>query len=345
MDQPSYSEYHHYEVEDFVADEAFQQWASQPDTESDRLWEQFLQIYPEKREAVEEARDIITNIRYQPYTLSRERQQHILQQVYEKAEKVSSNRSPIHRPFYRKYAAVAAVGALLLATVAVWQLFPRFETYQTAYQENKTIVLTDGSEVALNANTTLKVKVDTDNNAPREVWLEGEAYFHVKRLSKEEADQFPKLKTFIVHTDNLDIEVLGTTFNVTSRPTHSEVLLKSGKVKVASPQIEQTQILQPGDLLSLSEEDNKFQLIKTEADTTLNWRNNLFIFEQTTLREVARAIEEYYGFEVKIATQTLASKTFTAKISRDELPLLLEAIEVSFEVKVKQEGKIIRIYP
>ncbi len=139
--------------------------------------------------------------------------------------------------------------------------------------------------------------------------------------------------------------MLGTTFNVTSRCEKSEVLLNSGTVKVASPQIAQTQVLQPGDLLTLTEEDKTFRLKKTETDTAPAWRDNFFVFENTPLHQVARALEDYYGLEIIIADPTLAHKIFTAKISRDQLPILLKAIEASFGVAVTRTADTIKIHP
>ncbi|MEQ9441504.1 MAG: DUF4974 domain-containing protein [Cyclobacteriaceae bacterium] len=340
-----FNEYLTYQVEDFVADQAFQQWARQPDLASNQFWQQFLQTYPDKREPIEEALEIVSNIQYHPYTLSKEQQDRILQQAYHQAD--STN---LPKPHYwisnKKHLAVTAtITLVLLASLMAWWWVPAYDTYETGYQESRTVRLPDGSEVMLNANTSMRVSVNVEINEPREVWLEGEAYFQVKRLGEQEAKDRPALKNFIVHTDNFDIEVLGTTFNVANRSRKSEVLLKSGKVKVASQQIEQTQILQPGDLLILSEEDKNFQMKKTKADLVPSWRENFFVFENTPLHQVARSLEDYYGLEVTIADQQLATKTFTAKISRDDLPMLLKAIEASFGVSVTREEQAIHIQP
>ncbi len=346
MTKPSFDKYRSYQVEDFVMDDTFQQWIRHPDTTSDQVWQQFLNTYPDKREQVEEAGEIVSNIRYQSYTLSQEQQEGILQKAYDQAEKsVLGSKRRFMLPGQKYMAIAATVSLLILSAIAFWLSLPSYDIYETGDQENRTIQLADGSQVSLNANTKIKVSIDVETNEPREVWLEGEAYFHVKRLEEQETETLPALKNFIVHTDNFDIEVLGTVFNAASRSKKSEVLLESGKVKVASQQIEQTQILQPGDLLTLSEEDKNFQIKKTTPDTAPAWRDNFFIFENTPLSQVAHAIEDYYGLEVEIADRQIADKIFTAKVSRDELPMLLKAIEGSFGVEVMQEKGTIRIRP
>ncbi|WPP51729.1 FecR family protein [Catalinimonas niigatensis] len=345
MMEPSLYDYLSYQTEDFVMDDAFQQWVLQPDATSNQFWQQFLQSFPDKQEQIEEAREMVSNIRYQSHTLSKEKQESILQKVYAHAEKSAvESRQITFMHFNVKYMAIAAtVILLIISALFFWLSFPSYDTYATGYKENKTIRLADGTEVSLNANTKLRVEIDVEANQPREVWLEGEAYFHVKRMAEQEIERMPALKNFIVHTDNFDIEVLGTTFNASSRARKSEVLLTSGKVKVASQQIEQTQILQPGDLLTLSEKDRNFHLKKTETEP--EWRGNFFFFENTPLSEVARVIEDYYGLKVKIADQRLLEKIFTARISRDELPILLKALEASFDVKVSNEKGTISIQP
>ena len=347
MAELSFHTYQNYQTEDFVMDEAFQQWVRHPDPVSDQFWQRFLVAHPDQRETVEEAHELVRNIRYRPYTLSPTRQQQILEAAYDQAAKSQWTSGQLRSPtFSRKYrAAAAAISLLLFSTLAYWLLQPSYDTYHTGYQENQTIQLADGTEVTLNANTRLSVKMDTAANQPREVWLEGEAYFHVKRLEEPEAKKTPQRKNFVVHTGNFDIEVLGTTFNVASRSEESEVLLKSGKVLVASPQIAQTQVLQPGDRLTLSEEDKTFRLKKTERDTDLAWRDNFFFFENTPLYQVARALEDYYGLEIIIIDPALAHKIFTAKVSRDQLPMLLEAIEASFGVTITREADTIKIHP
>lgn len=336
--------YQRYQVEDFVMDEAFQQWVRHPNTASDQFWQRFLVTYPEQRSTVEEARKLIENIRYQPYILPEARQQQILEAAYAQASNRMSAQKLL-QIFPRKYWAVAATFILLVCSALVfWLLLSSYTTYETGYQENKKILLADGSKVTLNANTRLNVNVDAEADQPREVWLEGEAYFEVKQLNATNTKgESAGRKKFIVHTDHFDVEVLGTVFNVTNRAEKSEVLLQSGAVQIASQRIKQTQRLQPGDVLTLTEEDQNFRLEKVETATELAWRANLFVFEDTPLHQVARAMEDYYGLDVMIADPALKDKLFTAKISRDQLPILLKAIEAAFGVTVIRDTEIITI--
>lgn len=341
MEKPSFWSYVDYQVEDFLMDENFQQWVQGTDAASEEYWQQFLKSYPQKKEQLEQARILATSIKYHPQKLSIEKQKEILQNVYAGADKRTVS-LPDRKPLSFSYwAAAAAIALLFISGIAYWLTQDNVQVYQTAARENKTILLADGSEVTLNANTKLSVQIDEEADQARQVWLDGEAFFEVKRLSVDQYESRPQSRSFIVHTSNFDIEVLGTSFNVSSSPQKSEILLKTGKVKVESKQINQTQVLQPGDMLSLAQQENSFMLRKEPGETELAWRENFFIFENTPLNEVAEAIENYYGLEVQIMNKAIEERQFTAKLSRNNLPVLLEAIEESFQVKVvRKEGEI-----
>jgi ferric-dicitrate binding protein FerR (iron transport regulator) len=338
MQQPTFEKYAHYQAEDFLQDVYFQHWVISADVEADTFWQDFVLTYPHQQEGVEQARKLAGSIRYHPHRLSKEKQAAMLERVYATSQGSGAS------AFYRwRYVAVAASVSVLFVSALFWIFYPAYETYQTGYQQTKTIILSDGSEVILNASTTIKVAIDTDENQPRQVWLDGEAYFHVKHLDDEQTVLKPALKKFVVHTDNFDIEVLGTIFNASSRASKSEVLLKEGSVKIASEKLAQSQILEPGEQLALSEEDKSFRITKAEEVVEPAWRENYFIFQNTPLYKVAQEIENYYGLEVEMADPSLAEKIFTAKVSREDLPILFEAIKASFDVKVIQEGNVISI--
>src|SRR5690625_2537866 len=125
--------------------------------------------------------------------------------------------------------------------------------YRTGFGEKLDIELDDGSQITLNANSVLRWAEDWQDNKDRQVVLEGEAFFEVKRQ-----DGIP----FTVMTDDVAVEVLGTSFNVDSRESSTRVYLDEGKINLKlkketiedhaleeSVEIEQSNeiLLQPGD--------------------------------------------------------------------------------------------------
>lgn len=343
MERPSFALYATYQTEDFLLDEYFQYWVQQGDPESVKFWQAFLQAYPEKKESLHEAYDVASQIRYRKLSLSEKRQKEILENVYARDKRSFSGWAGLSHRINWPLAMAAAISLLMISFLVLQFYEGQSQVYQTDSLENKTFLLPDGSEVVLNANTRLRVAIDVAEDQPREVWLEGEAFFEVRKLSTAEYEEKPALRKFIVHTANFDIEVLGTSFNVSSTAQKSEIMLKTGKVKVASQQINETEMLEPGDRLSLAEQENNFYITKEDVSVKPAWRENLFIFDNTPLCEVARSVEQYHGLQMEFADEAISSKLFTAKLSRDELPTLLKAIEESFDVSAVQQGKVITI--
>src|SRR5690606_22589795 len=119
---------------------------------------------------------------------------------------------------------------------------------------------------------------DWDHQAVREVWLEGEAFFHVQEKSS------PGGIKFIVHTEGVDVEVLGTRFNVRNRRHATEVVLNSGKVKLNFGGKEEV-LMEPGDLVEYSAKTQSYAHKQVNSETYTSWRNHVLTFDESTLDE------------------------------------------------------------
>ncbi|RYZ26433.1 MAG: hypothetical protein EOO10_15555 [Chitinophagaceae bacterium] len=139
----------------------------------------------------------------------------------------------------------AAAAVLLLITGAIfWNNSKKSQLkLNTAFGQIASHKLPDGSEVMLNANSKLAMNESWKGGEDREVWLEGEAFFHVKKTSAKDR--------FIVHTNGADIIVTGTQFNVVNREGESNVLLKEGSVTLKTKEGQLIKML-PGDFISLN---------------------------------------------------------------------------------------------
>ena len=227
-------------------------------------------------------------------------------------------------------------GLLLLSVASFFYIRYQLETtvVQTAFGEVKTVTLPDGSEVTLNANSTLRYATDWDETLDRQVWLNGEGFFSVVHTTDD--------RKFQVHTSHLNVEVLGTEFNARSRGQNVEVVLHSGKVKLAfNPQDSTTEVvMKPGELLTYSESDHRITRKVVTPQYYSAWRNHKLILNNTSLAEIARALENYYGYEVTIQGKQLKQKklTATAQLSLQEKDVILTAISEIYGIKVIQDG-------
>jgi ferric-dicitrate binding protein FerR (iron transport regulator) len=239
----------------------------------------------------------------------------------------------ISSTFYFRYASIAA-SILLLVSVAVYlfsdNLF--YDTYATSYGMTKNILLEDGSEVTLNANSVLKVPKNLLASESREVWLEGEGFFSIAKR--------PNHVRFLVHTDNLNVEVLGTKFNVSNRRGNTEVVLSEGSVRLTSDlQKEEQSVLymKPGDMVTLSQRDTTFKR-KVVAPAKYNaWQSNKLVFEDTPLNEVAQKLEDYYGVEIVIEDKTIANRLLTGTLPNNDLGIVLKSLSASHNLNIQRE--------
>ena len=202
----------------------------------------------------------------------------------------------------------------------------------------KNVLLADGSEVTLNANSILKVPKDLARDDVREVWLKGEAFFSIARR--------PNHVRFAVHTDNLDVEVLGTKFNVNNRRGKTEVILSEGSVKLTSDfksSDDATLYMKPGDYVSVSGKDTTFLRRVVVPEKYTAWQANKLVFDETPLRVVAQKIEDYYGVSVELADTAIGGRLLTGTLPNNDLGIVLRSLSASHNLDIQREDDRILI--
>lgn len=194
---------------------------------------------------------------------------------------------------------IAASFLVIVASALLWYSAPMSarseQVYTTGNGETTLISLQDGSEIMLNANSTLIVSKDFDAKISRDLSLEGEAYFKVAKSIDKEGSRVP----FTVHTDNLEVEVLGTVFNVASRPLRgTQVFLEEGQVQLALPNA-QKEVMQPGELAVFNQST---QLIEKESAVSISeaasWVTGILNFHDQTLIDVIAELEVIFGHKI-----------------------------------------------
>lgn len=150
---------------------------------------------------------------------------------------------------------------------------------------NKQLTLTDGTQVWLNAESTLEYPETFEGKPNREVYLKGEAYFEVTKNASQ---------PFRVKTDALETLVLGTSFNVRAYSKEdTQVTLVEGSVKVSDKHQNELR-LQPGE-----HTDQKLNKTKVEkADDYHSWAEGMFYFDNTELVEIMRELGRWYNINI-----------------------------------------------
>jgi ferric-dicitrate binding protein FerR (iron transport regulator) len=190
--------------------------------------------------------------------------------------------------------------------------------------------LPDGSSGFLNSGSTLKYPVVFAN--ARSVELTGEAFFDVTH-NKE--------LPFHVNTKNLDIKVLGTTFNVIANDDEEteEVILQSGKVDVSSRSGNLLAVLTPNEQLTLNADKQTFSKSGVIASQYVSWKEGKLVFRNEKMEQVAKRLSRWYNAEVVIADPMLEPYTFHATFIDEPLDEVLKLLSVTTPILFKEEKR------
>jgi len=190
--------------------------------------------------------------------------------------------------------------------------------------------LPDGSTGNLNSGSKLKYPVQF--NGERRVELIGEAFFNVVHNAKS---------PFHVYTRNLDVKVLGTTFDVIANEDESteEIILQNGKVDVLSKDGKQLAILIPNEQLSLNIEKRTFSTNKVEASQYTSWKEGKLVFRNENMLQVARRLSRWYNVEVVIDDHQLDDYTFHATFIDEPLDEVLKLLSLTTPLSYKEEKR------
>lgn len=210
-----------------------------------------------------------------------------------------------------------------------------YNTLTTAKGQIYATVLSDGSKVWLNSQSTIKYPV-AFNNGIRKVEITGEAYFEVASDQKH---------PFVVSARGVYVQVVGTHFNINSYKDEASVktTLLEGKVEVSSGNSKI--LLSPGQQASV---DNATQQLATIKDVNVKeavaWRFGYFQFKNADLHTVLRQLERWYDVEVKYKGD-VPKMDFSGKIPRNSnLSDVLKTLETN-DVHFTIEGKKIIVSP
>lgn len=245
----------------------------------------------------------------------------------------------------RKYLtnALYKIAVVLLAVIMVSALFyglfrDRKAVFSTAYGQTLTIKLPDSSVVTLNGNSTLTYKNRWFNNGPREVFLDGEAFFSIKH--KEDNQKF-----IVSTSDQFNVEVLGTEFNVSKRRSGTRVVLNSGRIQLNIKEAEENKqvVMNPGDLVEFK--GDPVDYIKKEVNPNIysSWKDKRLILDHTSLREILTMLQENYGLKTKSVDNDLLDQKVSGSMPAYNINMILKNIEATYKVIIFKDNNVIEI--
>jgi transmembrane sensor len=312
-------------VEDLLCDDRFLSWYFKTDVRAMQEWERWMADNPGSGARVQQAVEFLQSLQLaeaEPDSGHITRAEKLLLEKIQRAGKKAQ--APV--VVFRGKWWMAAAGILAVVAV-VYSIQQRQSRLHTTYGEIKENKLPDGTEVVVNADSHIVYSSGWTDGKDREVWLTGEAFFHVRKT--------PLKSRFIVHAGHFDVIVTGTQFNVVSRMSKANVMLEEGRVTLHTTEGKELEMT-PGDFVEYSND----QLVKrhVKQDSVIAWKDHKLSFEDTPLRDVASIIKEQYGVTVRLAGETVANKTVSGIMPNDNLNILLKSLEATADFQIIRQG-------
>lgn len=202
------------------------------------------------------------------------------------------------------------------------------------YGKRSKLILSDGTEVWLNSGTQLDFPSEFNGNT-REIFIEGEIFIDVAHNA-----QVP----FIVHAQDMDIRVQGTSFNISAYSDESSktVVLVEGKVRIGRGSTHIAELL-PNEKINITE--NNFLKETVDVSEYISWRKGVLEFNSTPMSEILRKIGRYYNVQfdentdVKLNELTCTGKLFLS----NNLDSVMTSVSILSSTLYKRENNTIHI--
>ncbi|SFZ92262.1 FecR protein [Flaviramulus basaltis] len=215
-----------------------------------------------------------------------------------------------------------------------------YNTLNVPYGKRFKIQLSDGTIVHLNAGTSLKYPVKFLKGEKRKVFLIGEAFFNVAKDAKH---------PFIVDSDALDIQVLGTQFNVSSYPEDdvTDVVLVEGSVNLHLEKNSNTNddiILKPGYKGSFIKEEDNISTKQVLTNIYTSWIYGELFFRNTTFENILKKLERHYNVTIINKNLKLSKEEFNASFREAPIEKILEYFKITYNINYTINENNITIY-
>lgn len=359
--------YENFRTNDFVWDRFFRQWVLSPTSESDRLWQEWVQDHPERLRRVTAARTIVLALQVEEPELTAEKVKERVRNTMDRLQTLDSRKRQGSVYFRRRDLFVRIAAAILLISGLVWGVGQWKNTVELVLENGpaealpvnssieifnqskqaRSYSLSDGSRVLLQPGGKLTYQ-DGFADDHRTIYLVGTGFFEINRDTA---------RPFMVYTRDLVTKVLGTSFTVEAEDTAEDVTVsvKTGKVLVVGKKDPEFKKKMDGNALSgnvlLPNQQiifyrNDAKLVKTlvaEPSLIPSQRGTIsFSFEETPVNEVFDRLAAAYGIEIQYDEKLLRNCPLTAVLEsqnlHEKLDIICRAVESRYEIV---EGQVI----
>jgi ferric-dicitrate binding protein FerR (iron transport regulator) len=320
------------EPEDLLSDESFLSWHFNQDQQAGPEWTRWMEEAPGREQLVRDAIALLESTLIREKELPASQLQQAELALIQNIEGIEPAATRTRLSAWRWVAAASILVALAGSMIVMRIRSAGEQVLITPYGKLMVRQLPDGSEVTINANSRIRYANNWKDGGEREVWMEGEAFFHVRKTFNR--------SRFVVHTDRFDVIVTGTQFNVVSRPHNANIMLREGSVILRGKDGERMDMA-PGDFVQWN--GQALSRCVAQRDSVLAWKDRKLFFDKTPLKEVVDIIEDQYGVKVLLSDSSLGDSTITGIMPNNDLQVLLQALQATTDFDVTQGDGNIRI--
>ena len=267
--------------------------------------------------------------------------------LWEKIDQKTGNKTNVkkgQRKFsFLKSAAVwlLLAGFLVLSAKVVWEnnkeegeqvVLSEWVEKSVPSGEKLLLTLPDKSKVLVNSNSKIKFPTSFEKNS-REVYLEGEAFFEVKKDSD---------RPFFVFSGELTTEVLGTSFNINSRLERTKIALLEGKVKGKNGTEEA--FLSPGEMVDDGfNGSGKLEVTSFIYAKEMGWKDGHIKFRKKPLKAILQQLEDWYGVKFEHEKNINLDRTVTGTFQNDNFDNLLSGLGFTMNFNHTIDNKYVKL--
>lgn len=364
--------YNDFKAADFVMDESFQQYCLGTDDATNNFWTNRIKENPTQQKEIDKAKDLCLILNGNNTSLDFKKDEAAFNSllkskgIIERIEINSlSSQTNISRSlnkilpeydrgettrkkgFLRRanvLLKIAATVILIIGITVIYQYNNKNELFlfATPYGKTDTLTLPDNSVVILNSNSKVRYNKNRNADKPRELWLEGEAFFNIKHINS--SPHIKPYERFIVHAKNASIEVLGTRFNVRERRDKTEIVLEQGRIKVTfKTSAEPAIMLQPGQIITIDAHKQKVISTTTTPEEYTAWKNKKMILTNATLKEIVEYLEDNFGNRIILTDPGLENRRIEGTFKLDNLDDALLFLSKALNLNIVQQDSTLFI--
>lgn len=204
--------------------------------------------------------------------------------------------------------------------------------YHSANGQRSSYILEDGTKIWLNSNSSIKLNKSKFNKSKREVELSGEAFFDVTKSEKP----------FIVKSDNFEVKVQGTSFNINAYRENEviEATLVTGKISVEinNKYNKQNQLLFPGQKASFIKSEQTLIVNQVNTEYYIAWVEGKLSFDNQYLDKVIEGLSKHFNTTIELVPELKHKYRYTLTIKDESITEVLDLLKITSSINYKHQN-------